>query len=209
MRHRSMIETGRTAAVYHARILLVLTEGGRSKSSIRLASRLRYGPNFPHRARANAVSSRAAMKLTAVKLRTMSITLDSVMTKRNTAKTAMIPCTNRSTHENMSPQRRWFLCCWELVIDSFDDDEDQRGGINSRALAISSRVSSANTMNDRSEVIWVARARLLVLEGKKLEAHPNPRREPGLPGLSMPSPIFPVCSSFPTTLKIMSIKKAN
>lgn len=62
-----------------------LMHGGRSVCSILAASRFSFGPNFPDRANAKAVSLRVAMKFTAEKCNTMLMTFDSVITRKNIA----------------------------------------------------------------------------------------------------------------------------
>ena len=73
---------------------------GRTFSSISVASFFNLGPNFPDLAKLNALSSRAEMKFTAVKFKTISITSDDVITKRNTAHIAITPCTKRRMQAN-------------------------------------------------------------------------------------------------------------
>mmetsp|Transcript_13340 Transcript_13340/g.27421 ORF Transcript_13340/g.27421 Transcript_13340/m.27421 type:complete len:85 (-) Transcript_13340:633-887(-) len=76
--------------------------GTGSSTTLSAASSI-TSPYLPSLANLKAASSSNDMKFTAVKFRTISVTSDEVMTKRNTAMTAKRPCIERRMQENATP----------------------------------------------------------------------------------------------------------
>ena len=74
---------------------------GAGNSSIRSASSFNAGPYFPYWANSKATSSKAEIKLTAVKFKMISITSVVERTKRNTTNVDIIPWENLKIHDKL------------------------------------------------------------------------------------------------------------